>query len=372
MSATIRLTIENIVEVIASYDEIQLHRGDTVEGVYSQAEVKALVANQFYYTIIDLTGDINRWYKYRFHNTVTAAVSDFSDPFRVDGVSRLRIRQSALERYGKGLILVASAGAVGSLTSPDYRVKSSGHSTARGSGTWVLPTTGAMAGQARLVTTIDRDTGQFTVSPVWSGSPGTDEFEWHFAADPNDWNDAIVRAALRYNYIDRVPFNGIKDQDEYDLSFLPWLIHPRQILDLRYYPQRKDGVDNGTDEPWGVGGRWWRPRMDSGAIFLRISPTVQNTTLFYLVGYRPMPALYTDASMAPSVCSESLMVALTFDELCQKKVYEGTSESREVWFRERTSNIPKLRSLHRRYSVFYDLSPTQLEFRPVVPTPFKG
>ncbi|KKL68610.1 hypothetical protein LCGC14_2123240, partial [marine sediment metagenome] len=167
MSVTIRIVVEDIADKLLIFDEIELHRSDTLGGSYAQVATESLVEDQFYYSIVDSGGDINKWYKYRFHQDVPLANSDYSDPFRVDGVTRLRARQAALSKYGAGLVMVADGGSTSVAQTADYRVKTALFRADRGKGTWLLPSTGGNQGAPRIVLSSDPGAGQFTVSPIW-------------------------------------------------------------------------------------------------------------------------------------------------------------------------------------------------------------
>jgi len=109
MSVTVRITVENVEALIAGgFVEIQLERATTPGGSFSNIVDLPLVAGTFYYSYSDVNGTVLSWYRYRFHDNV-ATGSDYSNPFQVAGISRAKIRQYTLEKYGVGLVLTAGA-----------------------------------------------------------------------------------------------------------------------------------------------------------------------------------------------------------------------------------------------------------------------
>lgn len=363
------IVVEDVAVQLLTYDTIEIHRADTVGGSYSHlASIdKALVADTYYYTIEDDTGDLNKWYKYRFHKDPSTN-SSFSPPFRVDGVTRLRAIQRALETYNAGYVMVsAAAGAAGTIKTNDSRIKSTAYRDNRGKGAWIYISSGVRIGQSSLITGSDVSAGDLTINPSLSGALSDgDQFEWHFLGDRTIWNNAFNRAMARYYYVDRVPITGVADQEEYDLSGIPWVRAPQDIFDVTWYPVSGKNVE----ESYGVAGRWWRPRMDREKLVLTIYPAIAATTTLYLYTVRPMPDLYTDASAAPLLCAEELAAALTYDEVLGWLYrYEGSIEERNSWGKAKGRFKPELRRLLNKYRPEVRHGPAQLPHIPVVPQP---
>ncbi len=264
MAVTVRITVEDITTQLLTHDTIELERSNTVDGTYAQVATKALATGVFYYSIADSTGDLNKWYRYRFHKTSPLANSDYSDPFRVEGVTSLRARQRALTEYDAGMRLLSKDSVAGTFKTEDYRVANTLFRANRGKGTWLHPSTGAVIGETRMIrsSAVLATSADFTVEPVWGGTglADDDEAEWHWLADLNVWDEALNRGLDRYWFVDRVPLKGVANQEEYDLTKIPWLVDKDQVHDLRWYPNRSNDVDDGIDTSWGVNGRWWRIR----------------------------------------------------------------------------------------------------------------
>jgi len=125
VAVTVRIIVEDITAQLLTYDTIELERSATVGGTYSQVATEALSTGVFYYTIGDSTGTLNDFYRYRFHKTTPLANSDYSDPFRVEGVTRLRARQAALAKYGAGIVVVNTGTDTNKITTADHRVNTS-------------------------------------------------------------------------------------------------------------------------------------------------------------------------------------------------------------------------------------------------------
>ena len=374
MSVTVYITVEDIIDRLLTYESIQLERADTVGGSYALVVTETLVAGQFYYPIADLGGDINKWYRYRFYHATGPVTSAYSDPFRVDGVSRLRARQLALSKYGGGIVVVESETGPepGQITTVDHRVKTSLFRTGRGKGTWLLPATGVEAGNTRVVSDANPSAGTMTVLPVWAtGVSSGDEIEWHWLADAVVWNDALNRGMARYFYVDRMPLKGVAGQEEYDLSSIPWIIDPEgQITDVTWYPT--SGLD--VEQSYVASGRWWKPRIDREKATLTIYPPVAATVTLYLYATRPMPPLHTDASAAPAVCAEELVAALAYDEVLAylTRPRSGGADQRRTWKQQRRDHTPELRRLLWKHRPKPRYGRPRLPQPPVVPQPFRA
>jgi len=300
-----------------------------------------------------------------------AVFSDYSDPFRVEGVTRLRARQAALAKYGAGIVLINDGGFDNAITTKDYRVKTTLFRTDRGKGTWLLPTTGNNQGVPRIILSSVPGTGSLTVLPIWDVvMVDGDEVEWHWLADSKVWDDANVRAMPRYWYVERVPIVGVANQEEYDLSVLPFLRDAEQVHDVRWYPT--SGLD--VDESFGVNGRWWRIRQDVGVLTLQIKPAIAATQTLYLETTRPMTPLYTDASAAPPIAAEELVAALTYDEVLAylSAPGRGSSEDRKAWRAARADHASELHRLLVKHRPKPRQGSPKLPWPPVVPAPYSA
>ncbi len=352
MAVTLRFTIEDVTTQLLTYTVIRVYRSDTLGGAYSQITDITLVANTFYYSFEDTTGDINKWYKYSFQNPTGPVESDLSAPFRVEGVTRLRVRQRALSEYDAGMLLVSKSSVLGTFKTEDYRLANTLFRANRGKGTWLHPSAGAnQLGKTRMIksSVVSATSADFTVEPVWTGTAiaNADEVEWHWLADVNVWDEALNRALDRYWFVDRVPLKGVANQEEYDLTKIPWLVDKGQVHDVRWYPNRSNNVDDGIDVSWGVNGRWWRIRQDIDTMTLSIKPTVGISVLLYLECTRSMPRIYTDASALPPIAAEELVAALTYDEVLAylSRPGRGSTDQRQTWRAMRVAHVPELHRL---------------------------
>jgi hypothetical protein len=377
MAINVTITVEDITERLLTYDEIELHRADTVGGAYSLDETVSLVAGQYYYVIEDAEGDLNKWYKYRFHKDPSTN-SDFSSPFRVDGVTLLRARQAVLERYKCGHVMVNTwSGDATKLRTIDPAMKDASDSVYRdnrGRGTWVRVATGAAAGDERLITGTDVSVGDIVLNNSLKATPAAnDEFEWHTVIEPEAMDSAVRRALSRCWYVDRVPVPGVSGADEYALT-IPWLVDKDQIHDVRYYPFRSSGVDDGIDRPWGTEGRWWGKRQDGEVITLLIRPTIDSSVVLYLECTRPMPPLWTDASAAPAIATEELIAAVAYDEVLAylSRPGSGSAEDVQAWKRARQAHATEVHRLLVKNRPKPRHGPPQLAHPPVVPQPFRS
>lgn len=375
MAVTINLTVEDVTARLLTYDRIELERATTVDGSYSNITDILLVSGTFYYSFEDSGGDLNKWYRYRFRNDVGPVNSDYSDPFRVEGVSRLRARQRALSEYDAGIVLVNTGTDSNKITTADYRFNSSLFRADKGKGSWLLPTSGNNDGVARIISASDPTNGTLTVLPAWSGAfVNDDTVEWHWLANPTVWDDAINRGLVRYWFVDKIPIAGVADQDEYDLSGVPWLFDANgQIHDVRHYPNRTSaGVDDGIDESWGVKGRWWGIQQDREKTLLAIKPTIASTEVLYLEATRPMPRIYTDTSALPLIAAEELVAALAYDEVLAYlgRPGRGSADDRSAWRATRAAHASELHRLLVKHRPKPRFAPHRMPFPTVVPQPW--
>ena len=343
MSVTLRFIVEDVTTQLLTYTQINVYRSATLGGTYSVIDTVTLVAGTFYYSYSDSAGDLNKWYKYSFHNPTGPVESDLSAPFRVDGVTRLRAIQRALSEYSAGIVVVNTGIDSDKITTADHRVNTSLFRADRGKGTWLWPTSGNNQEKARIISAADPTNGTVTVLPSFGAAfVNGEEVEWHWLADRTEWNNALNRGMARYWYVERVPIVGVADQEEYSLAGLPFLKDKEHVHDVRWYPT--SGVD--VDESFGVNGRWWRIREDVGVLTLQITPAIATTQTLYLETTRPMPPLYTDASAAPANAAEELVAALAYDEVLAylSAPGKGTLDARGVW---RTARAVHANELHR-------------------------
>lgn len=337
MANTIRIVVEDIAEQLAAgVTRIELERAMSAGGSFSQVTTETLVADTYAYDIADATGTSAHWYRYRLANAGQTITTEYSDPFQVDTWNRRRIRQYAMQEIADGGIVIAAAasGCDGNtLATLDRRIKHSSFPTTRGQGTWLHPVAGGgtalLVGQTRMIASGSPSAGTFNVEPDWSGTPASgDLFEWHWLADPDDWNLAINEACKRYWYVEIVPVPGVDGQVDYSLESFPWLKDIKQITDLRYYPSGSE-----ITYSWGTQGRWWQKRMDAGVPALSIQPAVDESTTFYLETVRPVEKLHTDDAELPPGLDGEFLALLAYEELLRRLLRpgHGTAGERGAW-----------------------------------------
>jgi len=371
MTVNLKFTVEDVTAQMLTYESIRIYRSDTLGGAYSDIQDITLVAGTFYYSYTDAAGDLNKWYKYSFYHSTGPVESDLSAPFRVDGITRLRARQEALSKYGAGIVVVNTGTDTAVVNTSDYRVKTSLFRADRGKGTWLWPTTGNNQEIARIISATSPNEGTMTVLPAWAlAFVSGDEVEWHWLADPTEWNNALNRGLARYWYVERVPLVGVANQEEYSLAVLPFLRDKEQVHDVRWYPT--SGLD--VDESFGVDGRWWRIREDEGVLTLQIHPAIATTQTLYLECTRPMPPLYTDDSAAPANAAEELVAALCYDEVLAhlSAPGRGASDARDVWHKARLLHAPELHRLLVKHRPKPRQGQPQTPWPTVVPQPWSA
>lgn len=374
MSVTIHIAVEDIADKLAiPYDRIELERAASLTGAFANITNLTLVADDYNYDYEDATGTVNHYYRYRF-SLAGANPSDYSNPFRPFGVSRLRIRQEVLRRYRCGIVFTAVTGDVNTVTTTDYRIKNSEYRTGRGKGQWVRPTTGLAAGQiAGIKSTSDPATGALELTPDLTAAIGVgDQIEFHWVADPQVLDDCINFGLQRYWYLDRIPINGIASRNEYSLEAWPWITTHKQLGNLWYYPDAQVlGEITGLERPWGVQGSSWRVRGNT----LIVYPTLDITRTIYLDAARQMPELYTDASVAPVECDLHLAAALAYDELLKYLAQPGvgTAEDNKAYNSQRVIHSKtELRRQFQLHPVHLPAGISQTTSPDVFPSPYRG
>ncbi len=363
--------VEDVNTQMDTYESIELHRADSLTGAYSLVETETLVADTYRYTINNSDGTLNHWFKYRFHHATGPVNSVFSNPFRVEGVTRLRARQAALSKYRAGIVVVNTGTDSDKITTADHRVKSTIFRADRGKGTWLWPTSGNNQEKARIISASVVSAGVITVLPSFGAAfANGEEVEWHWLADPTEWNNALIRGLARYWYVERVPIPGVANQEEYSLVGFPFLRDKEHVHDVRWYPT--SGID--VDESFGLDGRWWRIREDVGVLTLQIHPAIGTSQTLYLETTRPMSPLYTDASAAPPNASEELVAALTYDEVLAylSAPGQGTLNARNTWREARAAHASELHRLLIKHRPKPRQGQPQLPWPPKVPAPWSA
>jgi len=70
---------------VMDYDQIEIYRADSKFGTYSLIDTIDIAVDEESTTYRDETGDLDKWYKIRYKNSVTEAVSTFSSPLSSTG-----------------------------------------------------------------------------------------------------------------------------------------------------------------------------------------------------------------------------------------------------------------------------------------------
>lgn len=375
MSVTVRITVEDIAVKIATYTKIEVESATSAEGSYSEIGEITLVADTYDYSYLDTAGTVNTWYRYRFSDAAQAVRSDYSNPFKPSGLSRLAVRQHAINTYRAGMVFTTnSSGSITAVMTDDPLIKTTKFEDGRGKGGWLQPNAGADVGLTRYITESSPSTGSFTVNPAYSAEVDSREVEWHWMAPPTVWNAAINRACRRYWYLDRVPIVGVADQDEYSLITLPWLLSERQVVGLWHYPsQTAIATLDGNDEPW-MGGKWWKITTDMGVLKLMIKPTIPATKTLFLEAIRQVQEVYSDSSLFPATVDIDCMSALAYDEVLAHLTRPGfgASGERQAWELERQKHSYELMRHLNRVKPKFRYVPQGPDAPWVVPSPVKA
>lgn len=376
MAVTVYIFVEDIDTVIATYSKIELERATSVGGSYSEVTELTLVADDFTYSYLDSSGTVNSWYRFRYSNAGETTRSDYSNPFRPDGLTRLKVRQHYMDIYRAGRVFTTDAdGSTTSVSTDDAEIKTSLFAAGRGKGTWLRPNGGSDIGVVRRITDSSPSAGTFTVNPAYSAEVDSVEVEWHWLADPKVVDDCFNRACRRYWYLERVPITGVADQEEYDLATIPWLKSPKQVTGLWYYPYESSNTVEGVDIPFASNGRWFRIREDRGGLTLTINTSVPATQTLWLEALRQVQEVYTDASVLPAIVNIDLMAALLYDEVLAwlTRPGFGNSEDRRAWAQERQQHADTtLRRLFKEWMPKPKMALSPFNNPTASPTPYRA
>lgn len=337
MANTIHIQVEDIEDKLLLWDRVEVERAQTITGTYINIGNITLVAGQYVYQLVDLSGQQSNFYRYRF-SLSGSNPTEYSDPFRMPGITRKDIRQHVLKIYRAGMVFLAASGDVNTVQTNDYRVKSSAYRAGRGMGQWLLPVTGDNAGLAGMIKADSTPlTGTFNVESDWPQAiSADDEIEWHYLVEPDVVNDLINEAMKRYWYLDTIAIETT-GQNEYDLAdYAPWIKTRQQIHSLWYYPSSQTAEREGIPLAWGSNGTWWNIRQDAHSFKLIISPANADTTI-WLETSRQLPELLEDEASVPEVANLDLIAAFVWDEMLSflSRPMHGTAEDTKAWDKQR-------------------------------------
>jgi hypothetical protein len=80
----LKIEVEELDNVLQSFNRIQVHRSTTIDGTYAEittaADRPVLTAGVSNYEYDDANGEITYWYKVRYFNSSSLAVSNLSEP----------------------------------------------------------------------------------------------------------------------------------------------------------------------------------------------------------------------------------------------------------------------------------------------------
>ena len=88
------ITLENALKfshttnsriTVMDYDKLQIFRSDTQYGIYTQIDTVDIAVDEETTSYRDDTGDLDKWYKIRYEDSITSAVSSYSSPLSSTG-----------------------------------------------------------------------------------------------------------------------------------------------------------------------------------------------------------------------------------------------------------------------------------------------
>jgi len=91
---TTQITLENALKfshstnsrvTIMDYDQIEVYRADSQYGTYTLIDTISIAVDEESTTYRDETGDLDKWYKIRYKNSITGDVSTYSSPLSASG-----------------------------------------------------------------------------------------------------------------------------------------------------------------------------------------------------------------------------------------------------------------------------------------------
>lgn len=343
MSITLHPYVENIAEVLATYNRIRVYRDTDPEGAFSQlAATITLVADQENYSATDSSGTAAHWYRNTYYDTVSGSESQPSPPYRSTGLTLQTLAIAAATKAGFGFEGVCTAeGTVAYLL--DEELRDQGTDAKFLEAAWILRPDADDTDRVRRVKVdgFDPDTGALYPVRPWNSPPETEETYHAFLAFPPvrqrgasySWADAVSDGLHMVTFEDEInlgPGDGVTRR--FDLATHLGYLSREDLFSVLTRWTDDDGVNHDRDES--KYGRFWEPVTNgraSLAIQLSRAPSDEETVI--LIARRRYDRLYqpSDVTECPFDLARAAAVFKAFAqlELQQPKKYQG--EVAQAW-----------------------------------------
>lgn len=261
MTIPLSIPVENIDEVLETYDELEIYRDTSATGTFSTlVTTLTLDSDTTLYTYDDANGDSGSWYRHRFHNDTGPVNSEYSPPWRPHGLTLEELCIQVAEDAGTGFrSTCTSDGGADALI--DAALSDSGVDSSFLEGAWVYRPNADSVDRLRRVKSFTTASGTLVPTRDWSVAPAEDEvYHVYLLLPPVDAPGApgSYRRAVRLG-LSRVWFEdeflvgeGTEDgKTRFDVSaFLPHILEAHQVIFRRYdsntgYPHDRNVGKNG-------------------------------------------------------------------------------------------------------------------------------
>lgn len=341
MSITLRPYVEDIEEVIASYNRIRVYRDTDPEGSFDQlAATITLVADQENYEATDSSGTPSHWYRNVYYDTVSGSESQPSPPYRTTGLTLEQLCIEAARRAGFGFDGVCTqAGSATALF--DDELRDQGVDERFLVAGWVLRPDAETVDRVRRIHDFDPETGAQTPVRAWQ-SPPTDEERYQvFMAFPPirqrgvaySWADAVSDGLNMVTYEDEInlgPGDGIARR--FDLATHLGYLTREDLFSVITRTTDSDGVNHDRDES--KRGRFWDPVTNGrGTLAIQLSRAPSDEETVLLIARRRYDRLYQpdDVTECPFDVARAAALVQAYSQLEREQPKKYGRELAQAW-----------------------------------------
>lgn len=328
-TVTIDLQVENINEVMLTYDQVRLYRDTDPSGSFTTLiDSEVLVADQIDYSLTDPAGGSGYVYRHCFYSGALLASSSLSDAYFPTGRTASSIIIEASRRAGGLRSLCTATGTT--LTLVDAALAENGLDEDYADGSWIYrPASAAEGDWVRRTAHNPFDTSASSLSIIrqWTNPPDADEEYALFNMLPPlpgpggySWLDALSDGLAETIVPDRIDIgtgNAAGTKDRFNLSAFAGYLEKKMIRKVYLRTYDTDDSSIYVDVDASKLQRWWEfvsNGRDDQHIWLR--PWAPSSSEHVIVDCsRKFDRLYRPDDI--TLCPFDLAVAV-----CVKKVYE--------------------------------------------------
>lgn len=330
MSATVRISIEDIDAALASYESIKVYSDTSPDGAFTTLVTTiTLVADTHEYSYSDSNGSAATWYRFTLYHSTGPLESDQSAPFQ-GGFSLSDLRIEGAMRAHAGAKGTATGGNGSSLV--DASLMDSGVDTSFLSGWWVYrPNAENASDRMRRLKEVPFTVASGTIEPIrsWTAAPAEGEvyhlFAWFPPVDqppnPLSWNRIVRQALRRCRYRDLLVL-GVGDgaTTRFELNTHAPTVSDRQVR--RVFLRTEDSAGRLTEVDASKQGRWWELITNTpDSLIVNVKPAPSSTQTVVVEAYCMDAELYRDDDTT-LVEPERAIRAVAYEALVQLNMRE--------------------------------------------------